>query len=68
MTATLTFRLFRPALSATVEPLAVLRTWLRRHRERAELRRLLADRHLLVDTGLDPAAVRAEVAKPFWVA
>lgn len=57
---------FRPAVAR--EPVALVRAWLRRRRERTELRRLLADPRLLADTGLDRAAVAAEAAKPFWAA
>lgn len=68
MTASETLRLTKPALGTAGEPFAALWLWLRRQRERAALRRLLADPHLLADTGLDRAAVQAEAAKPFWVA
>lgn len=41
--------------------------WQARRREREELRRLLRlAPYLLVDIGLTPAQVAAEVDKPFW--
>lgn len=50
---------------------AVVEVWLRLPavwRERRALRRTLArmDGRLWDDLGLDPAAVRAEIARPFW--
>jgi uncharacterized protein YjiS (DUF1127 family) len=68
MTAIQTFIPVRPVAEIGVAPLAVLRVWRQRRRERAELRRLLAEPRLLKDTGLDRHAVAAEAAKPFWVA
>jgi uncharacterized protein YjiS (DUF1127 family) len=46
-------------------PLHVLSAWLERARTRRELRRL--DDTLLRDAGLDPAMVRAEVRRPFFL-
>jgi uncharacterized protein YjiS (DUF1127 family) len=55
--------------SGAAAPLAMIRTWRRRERLRAELRRLLATApHLIDDIGLSEKAARAEAAKPFWVA
>lgn len=68
MTAIPTFIPFRPTAAIGAAPLAVLRVWQQRRRERAELRRLLAEPRLLADTGLDRRAVAAEAGKPFWVA
>ncbi len=45
----------------------ILKIWLRRHRYRRELRRLLIlGPHLVEDIGLMPVHARREAAKPFW--
>lgn len=46
-------------------PVAVLALWIRRVRLRRELAGLEARQ--LRDVGLDPAVIRREVAKPFWI-
>ncbi len=46
-------------------PLHVLSAWLERSRTRRELRRL--DDALLIDAGLDPARVRTEARRPFFL-
>ena len=47
----------------------ILRTWVQRSILRREMRRLLGSgSHLVRDIGLDEAAVRRDVALPFWQA
>ncbi len=68
MTATRIAIPLLPAADTGFAPLAVIRVWQQRRRERSELRRLLADAHLLADTGLERRVVEVEAAKPFWLA
>lgn len=56
----------RTCNTASVQPLATLRTWIDRTRQRRTLRAL--DDHLLGDIGISRSDAEAEAAKPFWKA
>lgn len=55
---------FRARFGILARLVTIVRQGLARHRDRQMLSRL--DPHLLRDIGIDPAAARAESAKPFW--
>jgi len=57
----------RPSLGTSAgDGLALLRLWRRRARTRRDLASLTPEQ--MRDTGLSPAMVRRESAKPFWKA
>jgi uncharacterized protein YjiS (DUF1127 family) len=57
----------RPASPSRRASRRLLAAWLRRHRYRRELARLLrTSPHLLADIGLSQAEAEREAAKPFW--
>ncbi|MCF7200842.1 DUF1127 domain-containing protein [Pseudomonas oligotrophica] len=57
-------RTARPVHERLHALLALLRLWQQRSRTRHQLAAL--DAHQLADTGISPAARRAELDKPFW--